>query len=46
MDFHTKVDQNSFGVRVSALMLKEDKLYLAKSPKDEYYLLGGAIHCQ
>lgn len=43
MDFRTKVNHHSFGVRVSALMLKEDKLYLAKSPKDEYYLLGGAI---
>ncbi|MGX7775904.1 NUDIX hydrolase [Streptococcus pluranimalium] len=43
MDFRTKVNHHSFGVRVSALMLKKDKLYLAKSPKDEYYLLGGAI---
>ncbi|MGT2774489.1 NUDIX hydrolase [Streptococcus hyovaginalis] len=43
MDFRTKIDYHSFGVRVSALMLKDDKLYLAKSPKDEYYLLGGAI---
>ena len=43
MDFRTRIDAHSFGVRVSALILKDDKIYLAKSPYDSYYLLGGAI---
>jgi 8-oxo-dGTP pyrophosphatase MutT (NUDIX family) len=43
MDFRTKTNEYSFGVRVSALMIEDDKIYLAKSPNDEYYLLGGAI---
>lgn len=43
MDFRTKVARNSFGVRVSALMVKDHKIYLAKTPKEAYYLLGGAI---
>lgn len=43
MDFRTKTNEYCFGVRVSALMVEDDKIYLAKSPNDEYYLLGGAI---
>ena len=43
MDFRTIVDNQSFGVRVSALIIEEDKIYLAKSRNGEYYLLGGAI---
>lgn len=43
MDFRTKTDHHSFGVRVSALMIKNGNIYLAKSPKEEYYLIGGAI---
>lgn len=43
MDFRTRIGEQSFGVRVSALIVKNEKIYLAKSPKNEYYLLGGAI---
>lgn len=43
MDFRTKIDNTSFGVRVSALLLKDNKIFLAKSPKGEYYLISGAI---
>lgn len=43
MDFRTKIANHSFGVRVSALMIKDGSIYLAKSPKEEYYLIGGAI---
>ncbi|MGT2934994.1 NUDIX hydrolase [Streptococcus castoreus] len=44
MDFRTKSDNQNFGVRASALMMKDGKIFLAKSPNDAYYLLGGAIH--
>ncbi|MFC3927968.1 NUDIX hydrolase [Streptococcus caprae] len=43
MDFRTKVDNISFAVRVSGLMIRDKTLYLVKSPKSEYYLLGGAV---
>lgn len=43
MDFRTRIGEQSFGVRASALIIKDEKIYLAKSPKNEYYLLGGAI---
>ncbi len=44
MDFRTQTKDKSFGVRVSALIIQEGKIYLAKSPKEEYYTIGGAIH--
>lgn len=44
MDFRTQTDQGSFGVRVSALVIQDGKIFLAKSPKEEYYTIGGAIH--
>ena len=43
IDFRTTIGHDRFGVRVSALMVTDGKIFLAKSPKDEYYLLGGAI---
>ncbi|MBM7635824.1 NUDIX hydrolase [Streptococcus saliviloxodontae] len=43
MDFRTKVDNQVYGVRVSALMIRDGQIYLVKSPKEGYYLLGGAI---
>lgn len=43
MDFRTTVEKQVFGVRVSALMIKDEQIYLAKSPQDQYYLVGGAI---
>lgn len=43
MDFRTRIGEQSFGVRALALIIKDEKIYLAKSPKNEYYLLGGAI---
>lgn len=43
MDFRTTVEKQVFGVRVSALIIKDEQIYLAKSPKDKYYLVGGAI---
>lgn len=43
MDFRYQSEQGSFGVRVSALMMQDGRIYLAKSPQGDYYLLGGAI---
>ncbi|HEK9984391.1 NUDIX domain-containing protein [Streptococcus equi subsp. zooepidemicus] len=43
-DFRTRTADHSFGVRASALIIKDGYIYLAKSPKEDYYLLGGAIH--
>lgn len=43
MDFRTTVEKQVFGVRVSALIIKDEQIYLAKSPQDQYYLVGGVI---
>ncbi|NQI34236.1 NUDIX domain-containing protein [Streptococcus suis] len=43
MDFRTKVDNQSFGVRATALIIKDGKMFLTKDPKGRYYTIGGAI---
>lgn len=43
MDFRMTVDKQVFGVRVSALIIQDEQIYLTKSPQDQYYLVGGAI---
>ncbi|HFR3750004.1 TPA: NUDIX hydrolase [Streptococcus suis] len=43
MDFRTKVDNQIFGVRASALIIKDGKIFLTKDYKGRYYTIGGAI---
>lgn len=43
MDFRAKIDHHMFGVRATALMVRDGKIYLAKSPEGKYYCIGGAI---
>ncbi|MGT2926453.1 NUDIX hydrolase [Streptococcus cuniculipharyngis] len=43
MDFRTRTDQQVFGVRATGLLVKDEQVYLAKSPEGKYYTLGGAI---
>lgn len=43
MDFRTKRDNQIFGVRATALMARDDKIYLCKSSDGIYYTIGGAV---
>lgn len=43
MDFRTKIDNQVFGVRATALIVRDGQIYLAKSPEGKYYCIGGAI---
>ncbi|HEM4277696.1 NUDIX domain-containing protein [Streptococcus suis] len=43
MDFRTKVDNQIFGVRATALLIKDGKIFLTKDSKGRYYTIGGAI---
>lgn len=43
MDFRTVVGNQSFGVRATGLLVKNEKLFLVKAPEGKYYTLGGAI---
>lgn len=43
MDFRSQSETKSFGVRSSALIVRDEMIYLAKSPEGEYYTIGGAI---
>lgn len=43
MDFRTRVDNQIFGVRASALIIKDGKIFLTKDNKGRYYAIGGAI---
>ncbi|HFI0420727.1 TPA: NUDIX hydrolase [Streptococcus suis] len=43
MDFRTRVDNQIFGVRSSALIIKDGKIFLTKDYKGRYYTIGGAI---
>lgn len=43
MDFRTRVDNQIFGVRASALIIKDGKIFLTKDAKGCYYTIGGAI---
>ncbi|NQM55279.1 NUDIX domain-containing protein [Streptococcus suis] len=43
MDFRTRVDNQIFGVRATALIIKDGKIFLTKDAKGCYYTIGGAI---
>ncbi|HFR4576620.1 TPA: NUDIX hydrolase [Streptococcus suis] len=43
MDFRTRVDNQIFGVRATALIIKDGKIFLTKDSKGCYYTIGGAI---
>lgn len=43
MDFRTVVGNQSFGVRATGLLVKDEKLFLVRAPEGNYYTLGGAI---
>lgn len=43
MDFRTRVDNQIFGVRATALIIKDGKIFLTKDYKDRYYSIGGAV---
>lgn len=43
MDFRTRVDNQIFGVRASALIIKDGKIFLTKDYKGRYYTIGGAV---
>ena len=43
MDFRTRVDKQIFGIRATALIIKDGKIFLTKDSKGRYYTIGGAI---
>ncbi len=43
MDFRTRIDNQIFGVRASALIIKDGKIFLTKDYKGRYYTIGGAV---
>lgn len=43
MDFRTKIDNQVFGVRATALMVRDGKIYLCKVDDHSYCTIGGAI---
>ncbi|HFR3797000.1 TPA: NUDIX hydrolase [Streptococcus suis] len=43
MDFRTRVDNQIFGVRATALIIKDGKIFLTKDSNGRYYTIGGAI---
>lgn len=43
MDFRTRVDNQIFGVRATALIIKDGKIFLTKDSKGRYYTIGGAV---
>lgn len=43
MDSRTVINNQSFGVRATGLLVRDNQLYLVKSPEGKYYTLGGAV---
>lgn len=43
MDFRTRIDNQIFGVRTTALLIKDGKIFLTKDSKGRYCTIGGAI---
>ncbi|HEM3495833.1 NUDIX domain-containing protein [Streptococcus suis] len=43
MDFRTRIDNQIFGVRATALLIKDGKIFLTKDAKGRYYTIGGAV---
>ena len=39
MDFRTVINNQSFGVRATGLLVRDNQLYLVKSPEGKYYTL-------
>ena len=42
-DFRTRVDNQVFGVRASALIIRDNQILLTKDGQGFYYTIGGAI---
>lgn len=42
-DFRTKLGHEIFGVRATALIIKNGQIYLTKNEEGHYYSIGGAI---
>ena len=42
-DFRTKVGNQVFGVRATALIMRDDRILLTKDDKNKYSTIGGAI---
>lgn len=42
MDFRTTRGQTTFSLRASALMIREDKIFLTRDATGKYYTIGGA----
>lgn len=43
MDFRTQIDQQIFGVRATALIIKNSHIFLTKDSKERFYTIGGAV---
>ncbi|TCD45453.1 NUDIX domain-containing protein [Streptococcus sp. X16XC17] len=43
MDFRIKESRQIFGIRATALIIKNSKIFLTKDKKGRYYTIGGAI---
>lgn len=43
MDFRTRIDNQIFGVRATALIIKDEKIFLTKDYMGRYYTIGGAV---
>ena len=43
MDFRTRIDNQIFGIRATALIIKDGKIFLTKDSKGRYCTIGGAI---
>ncbi|NQN87621.1 NUDIX domain-containing protein [Streptococcus suis] len=43
MDFRTRIDNQIFGVRATALIIKDGKIFFTKDAKGRYYTIGGAV---
>lgn len=43
MDFRTRIDNQIFGIRATALLIKDGKIFLTKDCKGRYYTIGGAV---
>ncbi|MCQ8260289.1 NUDIX domain-containing protein [Streptococcus suis] len=43
MDFRTRIDNQIFGIRATALIIKDGKIFLTKDSKGRYYTIGGAV---
>lgn len=43
MDFRIRIDNQVFGARATALIIKDGKIFLTKDSKGCYYTIGGAV---